>query len=68
MHLRWAKKNGVAIAEVDEEEDVFTAFVAVPEKRFFCPLTKQIMEEPNMISKLGHNYERAASLNWRDEE
>ena len=62
----WAKKNaGRDLAaerkERGEQADgnvlSLTGFVAVPDKRFFCPLTKDLMEDP-VMSKTGHNFER----------
>ena len=38
------------------------ALVVVP-KRMVCPLTKKIMVDP-VMTKYGHNYERAAILKW----
>ena len=34
-----------------------------PPKRFLCPLTNKIMQDP-MLSKHGHNYERLSILQW----
>ena len=39
---------------------------SVPEKRFICPLTKELMEDP-VMTKTGHNFERDALSKWIDE-
>ena len=45
----------------DEEEDGRKS--GNPPKRFLCPLTQKLMEEP-MVSKYGHSYERLNILQW----
>ena len=68
----WADKNGHPLKDVkndpeDGEDDFyFSATIAVPDKRFICPLTKSIMEDP-VVSKHGHNFERKAILTWLDD-
>ena len=39
---------------------------SVPEKRFICPLTKELMEDP-VMTKTGYNFERDALSKWLDE-
>lgn len=67
----WAKKNGHELSgEEKTGEDAAVAcisFVAVPHRRFICPLTNDIMEDP-VTSKQGINFERKAILRWLDEQ
>jgi hypothetical protein len=69
----WAKEHGRAVVEVEEDVEFdalnssFGGFsVALPDPRFFCPLTKEIMENPVMSNK-GCNFERKAILKWMDD-
>mmetsp|Transcript_38611 Transcript_38611/g.93348 ORF Transcript_38611/g.93348 Transcript_38611/m.93348 type:complete len:249 (-) Transcript_38611:109-855(-) len=66
----WAKKNGIEVLELDDDHAVAvyssTVTAAIPEKHFLCPLTREIMEDP-VMTKTGHNFERAALSKWLDE-
>ncbi|CAB9503958.1 U-box domain-containing protein 12 [Seminavis robusta] len=36
----------------------------LPPRRFICPLTLEVMEDPVLHKKTGHSYERRAILTW----
>jgi hypothetical protein len=63
----WAKRNGLGDKislnrnEDETEDKVIMATAAIPDDRFICPLTKQIMREP-MMSRHGHNFEKSVIL------
>eukprot|EP00980_Cylindrotheca_fusiformis_P018320 scaffold5975_cov99-Cylindrotheca_fusiformis.AAC.5 len=63
----WAKKSGRKVIEVsDDDMSTFLsggATIAVPDKRFICPLTKTIMDDP-VMTKTGYNFERHALGKW----
>jgi hypothetical protein len=69
----WAKKHGQEIVALVDENDndpmldnYFAGTIAIPDQRFFCPLTKDYMDDP-VMSKTGHNFERKAILKWLDD-
>ena len=75
---KWAKKNaGRDLAAErkargeDEEAEAnvlsLTGFVAIPDKKFYCPLTKEIMEDP-VVTKEGIRFERSAIMNWFEDK
>ncbi|GLJ15407.1 hypothetical protein SUGI_0252920 [Cryptomeria japonica] len=46
------------------EDSPFSANdLAIPSS-FFCPITRQIMEDPVMLAEAGYTYERSAILKW----
>jgi hypothetical protein len=69
----WAKKNGhqVVIIPDDHDDPGEQLFfegggglcAAIPDAKFLCPLTKEIMKDP-VMSKSGYNFERTAILNY----
>lgn len=69
----WSQKHLHGGEEKDsneEEEDEPTVHmlqgtgtVSFPHKRFHCPLTKKVMEDP-LVSKQGHSFERNAILEY----
>ena len=73
----WAKKTlGRDLAEesknaverqMDYDENVLdlTGFISLPEKKFICPLTKDVMVDP-VMTKTGFNFERKALEDWLD--
>lgn len=62
----WAKKNGYDDFETQEEDtETSIGFVAVPQERFLCPLTRELMDDP-VMTRQGLNFERRAILEWLD--
>mmetsp|Transcript_127012 Transcript_127012/g.189450 ORF Transcript_127012/g.189450 Transcript_127012/m.189450 type:complete len:237 (+) Transcript_127012:62-772(+) len=64
----WAEKNGCADKVIIDDEAQDHAIVltgAIPADRFICPITHDVMKEP-MMSRLGHNFEKAAILKALD--
>ena len=75
---KWAKKNaGRDLAaerkERGEDEEAeanvlsLTGFVAIPDTKFYCPLTKEIMKDP-VVTKEGIRFERSAIMNWFEDK
>jgi hypothetical protein len=67
----WAKKNGKKVIEVSDSNmgELLASggvTLAIPDKRFICPLTNQVMDDP-VMTKTGHNFERAALRKWMDD-
>ena len=59
--------------ERGEDEDAetnvlsMTGFVSVPSKNFYCPLTKEIMQDP-VVTREGIRFERSAIMRWFEDK
>lgn len=65
----WAKKHGQELVEVEDTPEMMfggTLGIAIPERRFLCLLTKELMEDP-VMSKTGLNFERKTIMKWMDD-
>jgi hypothetical protein len=63
----WAKKHNVTFEEYKTNNEIPLGYIAVPQERFICPLTNDLMEDP-VMTKDGYNFERKAILKWLDEK
>jgi hypothetical protein len=62
----WAKKHGVEFDEYKTSDELPLGYVSLPQERFICPLTNDVMEDP-VMTREGLNFERKAILKWLDE-
>jgi hypothetical protein len=67
----WAKKHGHEVSSESQSAtgaiDIGLGYISVPQERFICPLTNEIMEDP-VMTREGLNFERKAILKWLDEK
>ena len=63
----WAKKHGFDDDFEPQEDEAETSigFVAVPQEKFLCSLTREMMDDP-VMTRDGLNFERRAILEWLD--
>jgi hypothetical protein len=59
----WAKKYGQEVVEFQPtiKGEASIGYVAVPQERFICPLTNEMMEDP-VMTREGLNFEPKAIL------
>jgi hypothetical protein len=71
----WAKKHGQQIEIPDDHNDPGEQLfhegggglcATIPDAKFLCPLTKEIMKDP-VMSKTGYNFEREAILKYLED-